>query len=317
MWRRYRRYIPVAERRAKAQRLRDRFVAKGKTAAGVSVQGNKIGRTFWGQAWARNLESYSDYANRLPRGRSYLRNGSVVDLQIAAGVVKARVSGTALYTVSVAIRRIPRPRWDTLRRECAGNIESLVVLLQGGFDKKVMENLCRQNTGLFPSPSEITPQCSCPDWAVICKHVAAVFYGIAVRLDERPELLFELRGVRAEELIAAAGEDVAGRAERAKGLAQSKRILKDGEDLEALFGLSLVADAAASDTANDVKTKKPVKRAVKPETKAKAKARTAARTATKAGAPPKPRAKAKKVKVRRAPARVSRTPAPRNRRRAP
>jgi len=321
VWFRRRRYVPAAERHARTQRLRERLVAKGKPVSGVSVQGHKIGRTFWGQAWARNLESYSDYANRLPRGRTYLRNGSVVDLQIAAGVVKARVSGSALYTVSIAIRPIPRPRWDTLRRDCAGTIESLVVLLQGGFDAKVMESLCRQNTGLFPSPSEIKPACSCPDWAVICKHVAAVFYGIAVRLDERPELLFELRGVRAEELIAAAGEDVAVRAQRAAGTARSKRILTAGEDLEALFGLKLSNDVEdeLAKTAARAKTKEKTKTKVKAKTKTKAKTTTkvktkaAPKTKTKAKAsePAKPKAKTRPARGSRATTARGRKPAPR------
>ena len=170
------------------------------------IEGRTIARTFWGKAWCDNLERYSDFANRLPRGRTYVRNGSVVDLQIAPGEVTAHVSGSELYQVEVKVAPLPTARWTARSAATApARIDSLVELLQGRFSKGVMERICQQQTGLFPAPAEIGFSCSCPDWASMCKHVAAVLYGIGARLDERPELLFGLRQVDEKELVSGAG----------------------------------------------------------------------------------------------------------------
>ena len=160
------------------------------------------------KAWCDNLERYSDYANRLPRGRTYVRNGSVIDLQVAPGVVSAMVSGSELYRIEVKVAAVPKPRWSAVCTDCAGAIDSLVELLQGRFSQGVMARICHEKTGLFPSPAEITFSCSCPDWASMCKHVAAVLYGIGARLDEQPDLLFALRKVDHQDLIAHAGTDL-------------------------------------------------------------------------------------------------------------
>jgi uncharacterized Zn finger protein len=200
----------------------------------VVVEGRAITRTFWGKAWCDNLEHYSDYANRLPRGRTYVRNGSVVDLQVAPGEVKALVSGSEMYKVVVKVTPVPKARWNSICRDCAGTIDSLVELLQGRFSKGVMERICRQRTGLFPSPAEIMLSCSCPDWASMCKHIAAVLYGIGSRLDEQPELLFKLREVDEKQLIAKAGT---GSPLVKKGPAAEK--ILDGGDLSELFGLEM------------------------------------------------------------------------------
>jgi uncharacterized Zn finger protein len=195
-------YISTAERRRKAERE----ASKLKGASPVVISGTQIAKTFWGKSWCHNLERYSDYANRLPRGRTYLRSGCVVDLQISSGVVKARVSGSLLYDVEVKVSPIPDQRWKAVCVDCAGAIESLVELLEGRFSKLTMERLCRQKTGLFPTPSELKFDCSCPDSARMCKHIAAVLYGIGARLDEKPELLFTLRKVDQQGLITNASQ---------------------------------------------------------------------------------------------------------------
>jgi uncharacterized Zn finger protein len=178
------------------------------------------------------LESYSDYANRLPRGRTYVRNGSVVDLQIKPGTIVACVSGSELYEVALTVAPLPKARWKSICKDCAGGIDSLVELLQGRLSKGVMERICRQNHGLFPSPAEIRFTCDCPDSAGMCKHVAAVLYGIGSRFDRQPELLFRLRAVDEMELIAKAGESAPlGK----RGPAAGK--LLEGDDLSAIFGL--------------------------------------------------------------------------------
>jgi uncharacterized Zn finger protein len=199
-------YVSVAQRRAKAERLAAQLKKRGQTLSPVTI-GRVIAKTFWGKAWCDNLERYSDYANRLPRGRNYVRNGSVIDLNIGAGTVSAQVMGSELYTIKVNISAVPAKQWQDIGADCAGTIDSLVELLQGRLSRGVMERICQPGKGLFPSPKEIKFDCSCPDWATMCKHVAAVFYGVGARLDESPELLFTLRKVEAEELVARAGAD--------------------------------------------------------------------------------------------------------------
>jgi len=242
-------YVSVAERRRKAAREMDKLRKKGHPVSPVVVEGRTIVKTFWGKAWCENLERYSDYANRLPRGRTYVRNGSVLDLQIASGEIQALVSGSQIYRVVVKVVPVTKVRWRSICKDCAGAIDSLVELLQGRFSKGVMERICRQKTGLFPSPDEIKLSCSCPDWASMCKHIAAVLYGIGARLDQQPELLFRLHEIDEKELIAKAG----------KGLALTKRgpdrakVLGDA-DLSELFGLDMAQSTTARfDTPGRVK----------------------------------------------------------------
>jgi uncharacterized Zn finger protein len=233
-------YVSVAARRAKAERHAAQLKKKGQTLAPVTAERGAIAKTFWGKAWCDNLERYSDYANRLPRGRTYLRNGSVIDLNIAAGQVSAQVMGSNLYKVKVNISAVPQKQWQAIGGDCAGSIDSLVELLQGRLSKSVMERICRPGTGLFPAPKEIKFDCSCPDWATMCKHVAAVFYGVGARLDEQPELLFTLRRVDAKDLVARAG---AGLPLGKKGPAAGK-VLDDAK-VAGIFGIEIMETTVA------------------------------------------------------------------------
>jgi uncharacterized Zn finger protein len=194
-------YVPVAERRRKAMQKIDKMKKKGQVISPVENVCRGIAKTFWGKAWCDNLEAYSDYANRLPRGRTYVRNGSVVDLQISEGQVEAIVSGSDLYRVKIAIHPLKKNVWQAIQKECAGKIASLVDLLSGRLAGPVMEIVTQKQTGLFPMPQEMSFSCSCPDWASMCKHVSAVLYGVGARLDHKPELLFSLRGVNHVDLI--------------------------------------------------------------------------------------------------------------------
>lgn len=230
-------YVPVAERRRQAAAEMAKLKKKGHAVSPVVIQGRAIATTVWGKAWCANLEGYGDYANRLPRGRTYVRNGSVVDLQISPGRIEARVSGSSIYTATVTVKPLPAARWQALCADCAGGIDSLVELLQGRFAKGVMERLCRPDDGLFPAPKEISLDCSCPDSARLCKHLAAVLYGIGARLDHQPELLFTLRQVAATDLLAHAGKGLEAEPAGARTLA--------GDDLGALFGLELDPGGAA------------------------------------------------------------------------
>jgi uncharacterized Zn finger protein len=203
---RWKPYVPAAARRLLADRTVAKMVRKGQALSPVTASRGAIAKSFWGKAWCRNLERYSDYSNRLPRGRTYLRNGSVINLKIGPGEVTALVMGSNLYRITVRIEEVAGTHWQAIARDCARSIDTMVELLQGQLSTSVMERITRQGTGLFPSPKEISFSCSCPDSAAMCKHVAATLYGIGARLDSAPELLFSLRRVDAKELIARAGE---------------------------------------------------------------------------------------------------------------
>ena len=198
----YPRYVPVGVRRARAAREMQDLRARGVKVQPVELRDRNIVRSFWGRRWCEHLESFSDYANRLPRGRTYVRNGSVCHLAIEAGGVDAMVAGRELYRVVVRIKRLKRPTWKAIRTACAGHIGSVLELLQGRLSDRVMDVVTDRDAGLFPKPGEIELACDCPDWATMCKHAAAVLYGVGSRLDDSPELLFRLRGVDEAELIA-------------------------------------------------------------------------------------------------------------------
>ena len=233
-------YVSVAARRKKAEGIAARMKKKGQSLSPVSAERGAITRTFWGKSWCDNLERYSDFENRLPRGRTYLRNGSVIDLNIGAGEVSAQVMGSDLYQIKVSITAAPKIQWQAIGADCAGSIDSLVELLQGRLSKGVMERICRPGTGLFPSPKEIKFDCSCPDWAGMCKHIAAVFYGVGVRLDEKPELLFTLRKVDAKDLVARAGTGLAF----PKPAGGSGKVLDDAK-VAGIFGIEMAEVATA------------------------------------------------------------------------
>ena len=227
-------YVSVAERRRKAEKAAAKAKKAGAQLSPVDAYRGAIAKTFWGKAWSDNLERYGDYANRLPRGRTYVRNGSVIDLKIARGEVQAQVIGSSLYKIAVKISAVPVKHWRAISADCAGSIDTLVELLQGRLSKAVMERICMPATGLFPSPKEIQFTCSCPDWASMCKHVAAVLYGVGARLDQQPELMFMLRGVDAKELVTQAG---AGLAKSRKGPGTGKVL--DDALLGDVFGIEM------------------------------------------------------------------------------
>jgi uncharacterized Zn finger protein len=227
-------YVSVAERRKKAEKLAAKAVKGGAVLAPIAPYRGAIAKTFWGKAWCDNLEHYSDFENRLPRGRTYVRNGSVIDLQVTAGEIKALVMGSSLYKVAVTVVAVPEKHWRAVGAACAGSIDTLVELLQGKLSKAVMERICAPGSGLFPAPREIKFTCSCPDWASMCKHVAAVLYGVGARLDNQPELLFSLRRVDARDLVAQAG---AGLTQPGKTPAKGKVL--DDALLGDVFGIEM------------------------------------------------------------------------------
>jgi uncharacterized Zn finger protein len=231
-------YVPVATRRAQAQRKLAQLRKQGRKVSPVVIEGRLIATTFWGKAWCENLDAYSDFSNRLPRGRTYVRNGSVIDLQIEEGRVSALVSGSEIYESAVSIRPLSKERWKALVHECAGGIDSVVELLSGRLSNAVMQVLCKKEKGIFPPSKEVSLECSCPDGASLCKHLAAVLYGVGARLDHEPELLFVLRGVDKMDLIGEAGNQ--------GGLAPKRKAKNalSAESLSDIFGIEL-GDAPA------------------------------------------------------------------------
>jgi uncharacterized Zn finger protein len=270
-------YVPVAERRRRAMRKMNALRKKGVDIQPIAIDGRKIAKTFWGEAWCDHLESFSDFENRLPRGRTYVRNGSVCHLAMAKGKIEAKVSGSQIYNLRVRIKTLPTKKWRDVKRRCAGQIGSLLELLEGNLSDHVMEVVTDRKAGLFPLPGEISFDCDCPDWAVMCKHVAAVLYGAGARLDEKPELLFTLRGVKHEELIDT-DADAAVAAATTSG--KSKRLAPG--DLSDVFGIDI--DPGSSEEApkgTSGKKAKTKRRPAKKSTAKKARKKTAKKRPSK------------------------------------
>jgi uncharacterized Zn finger protein len=230
----WRPYVPVAERRARADKAIRKMEKKGRTFSPVMIEGRQIAQTFWGKGWCDHLESHSDFENRLPRGRSYVRNGHVRDLQVTAGKVTGLVAGTDIYSIEIDIETLSRKKWAEIRRACQGKIGSLLELLQGKLSDSVMEIISHRENGIFPKPKEISMKCSCPDWAAMCKHVAAALYAVGARLDTQPELLFVLRNVDHNELVS----EIVAAAPEALAVEPSASALGDA-DVKEIFGIEL------------------------------------------------------------------------------
>lgn len=238
------RYVSVAEKRARARRKLEQLRKKHPGIRPVVIEGSALVRTWWGKAWNGNLGKYADYANRVGRGRSYLRHGAVLDLQIKPGQVDALVQGSqgSPYTVTIKIKPISERVWKQIRAAATGQLASLPELMEGRFPKGLAELFTAKGNGLFPSPQEIDFHCSCPDYAYMCKHVAAVLYGIGTRLDEDPSLFFVLRRMKMDDLITQAVQD---KSERLLKQAKKKtaRVLDDA-DIGEVFGIEMEPVAA-------------------------------------------------------------------------
>lgn len=243
----WRPYVPVAQRRAKAMAKMEKLRKKGVDVQPVRIEGRTIAHTFWGKAWCEHLEKFSDFANRLPRGRTYVRNGSVCHLDIAKGRIEAKISGSEIYDIAITIKELPKAKWEAVKRDCGGQVGTLLELLQGKLSQEVMQVVTDREKGLFPQPREIDLDCSCPDWADMCKHVAAVMYGVGARLDRKPELLFLLRGVDHTELVGQA----TAQAVVAKGATSKARVLR-ADQLGEVFGIEMVPEAAPPGTAGSL-----------------------------------------------------------------
>lgn len=234
----YDNYEDRAAAKARTKRKVDQRRKKGELLAPV-VPKAKLGLsiTFWGKAWNRNLEAYSDYSNRLPRGRTYLRQGAVMDLIIEQGEITSTVMGSDLYEVRITIKPLLKNRWQSLKETCTGGIGSLVELLGGKLSDQILQQVTDPKRGLFPAPKEIVITCSCPDYAGLCKHAAATLYGVSCRLDDEPALFFKLRGVDAAELIGTSAVDAVQALTAVDGASQDGVI--GAADLSDVFGIDL------------------------------------------------------------------------------
>ena len=222
----------VKEQRRNAAREIQRLAKRGEQLSPVVIEGRTIASSVWGKAWCDNLESYRDFEYRLPRGRSYVRHHAVIDLKVSAGQISALVCGSEVYSVEIAIKALAPAHWSRIKSQCAGQVGSLIELLEGRLSDAVMRIITHRDNGLFPKPAEIQMECSCPDSATMCKHVAAVMYGVGARLDLQPELLFALRNTDHADLIAQATD-----LEVTRGAARRKTIADDA--LGGIFGIEL------------------------------------------------------------------------------
>lgn len=236
-------YVTVAEKRQKAQKSVEKLRKKNPDICPVIIAGTKITKTWWGKSWNDNLESYSDFANRIGRGRSYVRHGAVLDLKITQGEIKALVQGSVSkpYQVTISIQPLSEKIWKGITKNCGGKIDSLQELMVGKFPKTLSEVFTAKGKGLFPASKEIKLQCSCPDGANMCKHVAAVLYGVGARLDDDPTLFFVLRDVKVDDLIS---EAISQKTETLlkKSKVKSRRIIEE-TDIADLFGIEMETKA--------------------------------------------------------------------------
>ncbi|GAB3942265.1 SWIM zinc finger family protein [Micromonospora vulcania] len=171
-----------------------------------------IGRSWWSRRFLEVLESFA-LGTRLTRGRSYARAGQVLRLDITPGLVSAVVQGSRAqpYQVSIKLTPFPPALWARVEKELAGQAFFSARLLAGDLPDELEELFAASGAPLFPAGvGELTQRCSCPDFAVPCKHLAATFYLLAEAFDADPfellhwrgrsraELLDQLRALRAE-----------------------------------------------------------------------------------------------------------------------
>lgn len=235
----YPEYVPVAEKKRRALQKLSELQKKNSAIRPVIIQGTALVRNWWGKAWNTNLERYADYHNRIGRGKSYVRHGAVLDLQIEKGNIAALVQGSRSkpYKVVVRVKTLPSRVWQEIKAACGGRLESLQDLIAGVFPRELGDIFLSKDTGLFPSPKEISFDCSCPDWASMCKHVAATLYGIGARLDDDPMLFFTLRGVDVQELVRRTVAEQTDKLLKKAGK-KSSRVLESA-NLSELFGIDV------------------------------------------------------------------------------
>ncbi|MCK5543011.1 MAG: SWIM zinc finger family protein, partial [Desulfobacterales bacterium] len=231
-------YVRVADKKAKAEKKIKQLKKKDPNISPVYVTGNKLAESWWGISWNKNLESYADFGNRIGRGRSYIRHSAVLDLKIKPGKIISLVQGSMSrpYNIEITIKKIKPSLWKNIIKKCQGKIDSLNTLLDGNLPKAMAGILTNKEEGMFPSPDEIEFNCSCPDWAYMCKHIAATLYGVGTRLDQDPAMFFTLRGAKIKDLVSQAIKAEANQLIEKSKTKTSKRIIENA-DLSSAFGI--------------------------------------------------------------------------------
>lgn len=227
----------AAELRRKAEQSKKRSADSKKALEPVLIDGRQIAKTWWGEAWCTNLENYADYRNRIGRGKRHVRADTVIDMKMKGGTIKARVQGSRRtpYRVEIEIDPMPEARYKAVLKSLDSRIENLEALVNGDFPMAMKSLFTDLKSGLFPNPREIHFTCSCPGWASMCKHVAAVLYGIGNRLDHDPLLFFAMRGIDVSDFIQRSVKDkLSSMLKNAD--THSHRIIDD-QSVEELFGV--------------------------------------------------------------------------------
>jgi len=233
----YPKYESAASKKAKASKSLAKLKKKNPDMDPVMIEGRTLAKSWWGKAWNLNLESYADFGNRIARGKTYVRGNAVLDLKIYQGRITALVQGSRAkpYEVVIEIDTLHNEKWEQVTALCNHRIDSLEQLVEGKFPKELEVLFTERKYGMFPSPKEIHFACSCPDWASMCKHVAAVLYGVGARLDANPMLFFELRAVSGQELLRKSIDQKLESMMKNAGR-KSRRAIAD-KDISSVFGI--------------------------------------------------------------------------------
>ena len=251
-------YVSVGAKKAKAEKKLTQLKKKNPDIQPVIIESRALAKSWWGKEWNKNLERYADYSNRIGRGRSYVRHGAVLDLKIRPGKVEALVQGSRSkpYSVSINIKPIPKKNWAAIKQNCKGKMDGLQKLIAGKFPKELGDIFTQKGKGLFPVPKEINFDCTCPDWASMCKHVAAALYGIGARLDETPNLFFVLRKVEINDLVTETLQESKNEL-LSKAKKKTSRVIEDDSGLSDIFGIDLgqesILGTLKKDTAAKIK----------------------------------------------------------------
>lgn len=162
-----------------------------------------IGKSWWAQRWTQALGRIMD-SGRLSRGRSYARRGQVMDIKEKGHEITARVQGSrpTPYKVSIRVTPLQDAEWERVLDVLAGQAIFTAQLLAGEMPADIEDAFTAARVSLFPtSARELETNCSCPDWANPCKHVAAVYFLLGEAFDDDPFMLFRLRGRTQEQIL--------------------------------------------------------------------------------------------------------------------
>ena len=199
------------------------YLAEGEELHPVVNKTRKLAKNFWGSAWMKQLALCESGGMCLAPGRTLLRHACVLHVDIQPGSISALVSAEEVFEVELKLESLDEERLERLAATCSGHIDSLLSLMQGKVDEAVLLQLCHPENGLLPTPEDWRMHCTCPDWAEPCPHAAAAIYAAGCLIDEKPELLFTLRGIQPEALLSAP--------------APTNEI--DADKLSAMFGIDL------------------------------------------------------------------------------